>query len=71
MKKTFGLIAIGLFILAFLRSYIRIETTLIGYKIGELKSSESSSIEERNHLRMKLAKLTSKESLLFYSKLNQ
>lgn len=54
----------SLFSIAFFRCYVRINTTLIGYRIGQLKGSESELLEERSRLRMKLAKLTTKDSLL-------
>lgn len=45
-------------------SYVRINTTLKGYAIGELKNRESDLIERRSRLKMLLARLTKKESLL-------
>ncbi len=54
----------GLFLLAFMKSYIRTEATLIGYRLGELKGKEASLLEQRSSLRSELAKLTTKENLL-------
>ncbi len=51
------------FLGAFAASYLKIKTTLIGYKLGELKESEQSLLEERSKLKMELAKLTKKENL--------
>lgn len=49
--------------LAFGRSYVRIQTTLIGYELGDLKDKEASLLERRSHLQMELAKLTTKTHL--------
>ena len=51
------------FLGAFAASYLKIQTTLIGYKLGELKQAEQNLLEERSKLKMELAKLTKKENL--------
>lgn len=48
-------------------TYMRIQTTLIGYRIGELKNLESHELERLSRLKMKLAKLTSLENLTILS----
>ena len=53
-----------LFTLAFLRCYLRTETTLTGYHLGELKGREAALLEERSRLKVQLARLTTKESLI-------
>lgn len=52
-----------LFSMAFLRVHLRIQTTLIGYNLGKLKAQEASLLEERSHLQMTLAQLTTKNHL--------
>ena len=52
------------FIIAFSTSYIRINTTLIGYEIGQLKKEEVSLLKKRSLLTMKHAKITTKQHLL-------
>ena len=52
-----------LFFLAFLRCYFRTQATLTGYKLGELKGREAELLEERSRLKVRLATLTTKESL--------
>lgn len=69
-KKTlisYTLVAFFLFLgfsATFMRSYLRTQSTLIGYSLGELKGRESELLEERSRLRMKLASLTTKKQLL-------
>ena len=53
-----------IFILAFLSVHIRIETTLMGYSIGRLKQKESALLKSQSLLKMKLAKITTKQNLL-------
>jgi hypothetical protein len=60
--KLFAMFAV-IFSLAFARVHMRVETTLIGYEIGQLKSEEAKLLENRSHLRMLHAKLTTKEHL--------
>lgn len=56
------------FVLTIAVAYIRINTTLKGYSIGELKDKESMLIQQRSVLKMQLAKLTKKDSLLNLSR---
>jgi regulator of replication initiation timing len=44
-------------------AYLRIQSTLIGYQLGELKDRETALLEQRSRLKMELAKLTKKENL--------
>lgn len=46
------------------RLFSRVETTLVGYKIGELKRAEAILLEKNSQLRMELAKISSKSHLL-------
>ncbi|MBF0440454.1 MAG: hypothetical protein HQK54_00980 [Oligoflexales bacterium] len=55
-------------LLSFARSYMRIQTTLIGYELGKLKKIEASMLEKRSQLQMELAKLTTKSHLIILSK---
>jgi hypothetical protein len=48
---------------SFARSYLRIETTLIGYELGSLKDKESIVLEKRGRLQMELAKISDKDHL--------
>ncbi len=54
-----------LFGFAFLRVYIRVQSTLTGYAIGKLKASESQLLQERSELQMNYAKLTTRDHLLY------
>jgi hypothetical protein len=49
--------------LALGRVHLRVQTTMVGYDIGRLKTDESKLLEERSYLRMQLAKLTTKKHL--------
>ena len=49
--------------------YIKIETVLTGYEIGQLKEKEALLLEQRATLRMQLAKLTTKSQLEKLAKL--
>ena len=51
------------FTLAFVRIHLRVQTTVIGYRIGALKDSETKLLETRSNLQMKLAKMTTRENL--------
>jgi len=53
--------------MAFGRAHLRIQTTMIGYELGKLKSDEASLLEKRSHLQMELAKLTTKKELLNFA----
>lgn len=59
---AFGVFAV-IFCVAFIRIHVRLQTTLIGYEIGRLKSEESSLLERRSLLKMQLARLTTKQHL--------
>ena len=48
---------------SFLRIYVRVQTTVIGYQIGTLKDRENKLLEKRSHLKIELAKITSQEAL--------
>lgn len=50
--------------LAFARAHLRIQTTLIGYELGKLKTDEGDLLEKRSQLQMELAKLTTKKQLM-------
>ncbi len=50
------------------RLYTRVDTTLLGYKIGELKKRESFLLEKNSQLRVELAKISSKSHLLNLAK---
>lgn len=54
-----------LFGFAFLRVYVRVQSTLIGYAIGKLKTTESQLLQERSELQMNYAKLTTRDHLLY------
>ena len=54
---------VSLFGFAFLRTHMRVQTTLIGYKLGKLKTDEAMLLEERSHLQMTLAQITNKNHL--------
>ena len=49
--------------LALSRIHIRSQTTLIGYRLGQLKSQEAKLLEERSTLKMQLAKMTTQKHL--------
>ncbi len=53
-----------LFGVASLKAYVRIQTTLIGYKIGQYKQMESELLETQSTLKMELAKITTKQNLM-------
>ena len=57
-----------LFLVACLKAYVRIETTVIGYRIGQLKQSESELLETQSTLKMDLARLTTRQNLMQISK---
>ena len=57
-------ILVSIFFLASLKAYIKIQTTLIGYKIGQKKQQEAELLEQQSSLTMELAKLTTKQSLM-------
>ena len=58
-SDTDTLVFSGVFVSAAFIAYIRIQSTLLGYKIGELKGQESQLLQEQSQLKMELATLTS------------
>lgn len=52
-----------LFTLAFARVHMRVQFTLTGYEIGELKKQEHQLLKRRSDLQMQLSKLTSRKHL--------
>lgn len=62
-----SLLLLSVFGLCFARIHMRVETTLIGYKLGKLKQIEMKELEVRSELQMTLSKLNSKEHLEFIS----
>ncbi len=54
---------IALFFLASLKSYMKIQTTIIGYRIGQKKQLESELLENQSTLKMDLARLTTRHNL--------
>ena len=53
-----------LFVVASLKAYVRIQTTLIAYRIGQFKQMESELLESQSTLKMELAKISTKQNLL-------
>ncbi|MBC7530343.1 MAG: hypothetical protein H7318_02130 [Oligoflexus sp.] len=53
-----------LFLVASMKAYVRIQTTLIGYRIGQFKQMESELLETQSTLKMELAKISTKQNLL-------
>jgi len=51
------------FCMALTIASLRIQSTLIGYQLGELKDQEAHFLEQRSRLKVDLAKLTKKENL--------
>lgn len=58
-----GLILVGVFSGAFLKVHLRLQSTIIGYDIGKLKTLESTLLRERSTLQVQLARLTNKDHL--------
>ncbi len=54
---------VTLFAAASLKAYVRIQTTLIGYRIGQLKQAESELLETQSTLKMELAKISTRQNL--------
>lgn len=48
---------------ALIVAHLRIQSTLIGYELGELKDKESALLERRGRLKVDLAKLTKQKNL--------
>lgn len=59
LLTLFGVVVI----IAFARIHIRNRTTILSYEIGRLKKQELMLLERRSHLKMRLARITSKEHL--------
>jgi hypothetical protein len=53
-----------IFFLGLIRVHVRVQTTIIGYELGKLKSQEIELIHKKNRLTMHLEKITTKQSLL-------
>mgnify|MGYP005864398101 CR=1 FL=1 len=53
-----------IFCLAILKLHICTQMTILGYNIGELKNKETYLLEQQNLLKIELAKITSKETLI-------
>ena len=53
--------------IAFIKVHIKVESTLMGYKLGELKKTELALLEEQSRLKMQLSSITSKSQLEFLS----
>lgn len=58
------------FCMALTIAYLRIQSTLIGYQLGELKDQEAHFLEKRSRLKVDLAKLTKKENLTILASRN-
>lgn len=69
LQRPSGFLAIlvVLFVGATLRVHFRNQTTLVGYKLGQMKNQERELLETRNQLRLQLAKMTTKEHLSMIS----
>ncbi len=61
------LVVSGSLFFAFLQTFVRVQTTLLGYKIGEMKQKELKLKEDGAKLHFELAKITSKDHLKFFS----
>ncbi len=62
-QAPFAILA-TLFVVASLKAYVSIQTTVIGYRIGQLKQMESELLETQSTLKMELAKISTKQNLL-------
>ena len=68
-KDLWLLIVFGVVVaVAFVRIHIRNRTTILSYEIGRLKKRELMLLERRSHLKMQLARITSKEHLQVLAK---
>lgn len=61
------LILVGVMGASALRIHLAIESTVIGYKLGRLKESESQLLEKRSQLITQHAKMTTRQALTKYS----
>ncbi len=72
-KVTLPNLATTIFIIAlamaFSRVHIRIQTTMIGYELGDLKKQEALLLEEKSELQLQLAKITTPQRLKVASSL--
>ena len=50
--------------LSFAKIYIRTQTTLIGYRLGQSKDFEADLLETQSRLKMRLAEVSTKKSLI-------
>ena len=64
--KNYWLLALFalFFVLAFARTHVRNQSTLLGYEIGRLKKQEVVLLERRSYLKVQLARITAREQLL-------
>lgn len=62
-SKILATAFVGMFSFGFATVFVRTQTTLIGYQIGQLKEQEAKLLEERSLLRMQLAKMTNRDHL--------
>lgn len=51
------------FACAFFTVYMKNQTILLGYQISSLKTQEKALLQEKKHLTMTLAKMTTKDNL--------
>ncbi len=78
MKSVFGrlwtklplVLLLSFFAVATFKAYIKIQTTVIGYRIGQKKQSEAELLEKQSYLKMELAKVTTKQHLIELSERN-
>lgn len=52
-----------IFLVSLTRVHFRVQTTMIGYELGQLKDNEAKLLEQRSYLKMEIAKLTTKSRL--------
>jgi len=57
--------------IAVTRIHLRVQYTLTGYNLGQLKNQEQQLLEERSFLKMQVAKLTTKKHLQVMTKMNE
>ena len=51
-KRSFFALVFGIFTLGLAQIHVRINTTLVGYRLGALKTRESELLIERSRLKM-------------------
>lgn len=59
-----SLLVFVLVCLSFAKIYIRTQTTLIGYRLGQSKDFEADLLETQSRLKMRLAEVSTKKSLI-------